>query len=245
MPTTHTTHTTLSMPTSQAGDILADLTTAVAPQCERHFDTASTHVVDGTDYTRVSWPVRPQVAAALLALARGGDYPDLSVTPSTTPYADITYPPLPAEGETCEGEQIYDTGDGFVFCRQTHPRGINAPEDVPALFALYREGGDLTWSPDNELIRRGQIRTVDGVEWRALQEHRTQANRKPGEWAAGWVRVEMYDPETGPTEWAVGIQWAADDLCIYQGQVYVCVIPHTSFGVHMAPDVYQAGWDPV
>jgi hypothetical protein len=245
--TDHTTHTVCVIPTAEADAIHADLVSEVAPQCDRHWSESPgpTHTIDGTDYYRVEWPVRPQVAQALLDLVDAGTYPDLSVTPSTTPYADITYPPLPDEGETCERGQIYDAGDRYVMCRQTHPRGIHPVADVPALFALYREGGDLTWTPDSEWVTAGEIRTVDGVEWRALQDHQTQQNRKPGDWMAGWVRVEKYVPGDDPIQWEVGIEWSAGDRCIYEGVEYECVIPHTSLAANYAPDVYQAGWDPV
>lgn len=53
------------------------------------------------------------------------------------------------------------------------------------------------------------------------------------------------DADAGPTQWEVGIQWEVGDRCILDGIEYECVIPHTSLGTHMAPDVYQAGWSPV
>jgi hypothetical protein len=233
MTTNHTTHTVCVMPAAEADAIHADLVSAVAPQCDRHWSESPdpTHTIDGTDYYRVDWPVRPQVAQALLDLVDAGTYPDLSVTPSTTPYADITYPPLPAEGETCEAQQIYDAGDRFVMCRQTHPRGINPVEDVPALFALYREGGDLEWTPDSEWVNAGEIRTVDGVDWRALQPHLTQANRKPGEWSAGWQRVK---PVGEVTEWQPDTYYDLGDRVTLQGTEYECLQAHTS----------QVGWEP-
>jgi hypothetical protein len=221
------------MPVADALAIHADLVSEVAPQGDRHRRESPdpTHTIDGTDYYRVSWVVRPQVAQALLDLVDAGTYPGLSVTPSTTPYADITYPPLPDEGETCERGQIYDAGDRYVMCRQTHPRGINDPKDVPALFALYREGGVLEWTPDSEWVTAGEIRTVDGVEWRARQPHLTQPNRKPGEWAAGWLRVK---PVGAVTEWQPDTYYERSDRVTYEGTEYDCEQGHPS----------QVGWEP-
>jgi hypothetical protein len=224
------------MPTADADAIHSDLVSEVAPQCDRHWSESPdpTHTIDGVDYYRVDWPVRPQVAQALLDLVDAGSYPDLSVTPSTTPYADITYPPLPAEGETCEAQQIYDAGDRFVMCRQTHPRGINPVEDVPALFALYREGGDLTWSDAGEMLHVGDVRTYQGDDYVVRQAHQALPGREPDVYTAGWWRMKPVGDGGAVPEWQDQTDYEVGDRVTYQGTEYECLQAHTS----------QVGWEP-
>jgi len=232
MATRHTTHLVCLMPAADADAIHADLVSLVAPQGKRHFRTDANRILDGTDYVRVEWPVRPEVAEALRSLEDA--YTDLSVTPSTTPYADITYPPLPDEGDRCEAGQIYDAGDRFVRCRQTHPRGINPVEDVPALFALYREGGDLSWSDAGEVLEVGDVRTYDGDEWVVRQAHQSRSDRKPDVYTAGWWRLVPVTDDGGPAEWATQVDYSVGDRVTYQGTEYECLQAHTS----------QVGWQP-
>ncbi|MDZ7703379.1 MAG: hypothetical protein U5L04_02715 [Trueperaceae bacterium] len=222
------------MPTADAASIHADLTAEVAPQCERHFDTdAATHTVDGTDYTRVAWVVRPEVATALADLAES--YADLTINPRPTPYAEVTYPPMPDTGERVEKGEVYEHTDGTPYlARQSHDRTADAPGDVPALFAAYRTGDDLEWEANGELLEVGDVRTYDGDEWIVRQEHQALEDREPDVYTAGWWRMKPVTEGDEVPEWAAQVSYAVGDHVTYDGTEYSCLQAHTS----------QVGWEP-
>jgi hypothetical protein len=223
------------MPTAEADAIHADLVSAVAPQGDRHWRESPepTHTIDGTEHYRVSWVVRPQVAKALADLA--DTYADLSINPATTPYAAITYQPMPDEGEPVEAGTIYEASDGRLYlCRQSGTRTEHAPDTIPAIFAQYRDGSDLAWSDGGEMLEVGDVRTYDGDEWIVRQAHQALPGRAPDVYTAGWFRMKpVTDGESVP-EWDTQVSYAVGDRVTYQGTEYECRQAHTS----------QAGWEP-
>lgn len=142
------------------------------------------------------------------------------------------YNPLPDAGEWVEAGAIYGYAGGLVIVRQSHTRTEHAPEDVPALLLVYREGttGALEWVA-NERVEVGTQRTYAGKTWRALQAHTTQADWTPPVVPALWWEVVVTPPTA---EWAVGVAYKVGDIVTYQGAEYQCRQAHTS----------QAGWTP-
>lgn len=232
--TSHPTHTTLVMPTAQADQIHADLSAAVAPMGDRHFNTGATHTIDGTDHTRVAWVVRPSVAVALADLA---ETYDLSVNPRSTPHVELTYPPLPDTGEPVEAGRIYAHDGGLVQARQTHDRTEHAPSEVLALFVVYRSDADgLDWIAA-ETVKVGDVRAHDGSEWRCIQGHTTQAGWEPSATPSLWVKLTPIADEPddgGTTEWTAGEAVSVGDVRSYDGTDYECLQAHTT----------QTGWEP-
>lgn len=141
------------------------------------------------------------------------------------------YNPLPQPGEWCEAGEIYGYNGGLVKCRQSHYRTEHDPEDVPALWSVYRpEGGVLEWVA-NEPVTVGTRRTYDGVLYECIQSHTTQTDWQPDRTPALW-RELITAPQTGA--WAVGVSYKIGDRVIYNGATYECIQAHTS----------QAGWTP-
>ncbi|MDZ7703167.1 MAG: hypothetical protein U5L04_01625 [Trueperaceae bacterium] len=154
---------------------------------------------------------------------------------------------MPDTGEQVERGQVYETADGGLYlCRQDHPRGINDPDAVPALFARYRTGDDLEWQPNGEMLKVGDIRTLDGDEYIVQQPHQALAGRSPKDYTAGWLKMKPIPaPGEGPPEWEVGIRWEAGDKCTYQGKVYATTMTHTSDAPNWNPVDSPNLWDPV
>lgn len=142
-----------------------------------------------------------------------------------------SYNPLPDSGTLTAGE-IYGYGGGLVIVRQTHQRTEHAPEDVPALFCVYREDAPdtLEWVA-GESVLVGTTRTHEGVTYRAIQAHVTQANWTPDSTPALWQVVED-EPQVGA--WQAGTAYAVNDEVTYSGVTYRCLQAHTAL----------TGWEP-
>lgn len=129
------------------------------------------------------------------------------------------YNPLPDVGEWVEAGAIYGYGGGLVIVRQSHTRTEHAPEDVPALFAVYRAdaGEALEWVA-NEQVQVGTRRLYGGVLYECLQAHMTLSTWTPDVTPALWRVVES-EPETG--EWVSGEQGLqVGDRRTYEGIIY-------------------------
>lgn len=113
-------------------------------------------------------------------------------------------PDLPAQGELIEAGQVYAYNGGYVMARQDHIRTEHAPEDVLALFVVYRADAEalLPWVA-GETVEAGTYRTHNGKTWRALIGHTTQANWEPQLVPALWAEV-VAEPE--PEEWPAWVQ---------------------------------------
>jgi len=139
------------------------------------------------------------------------------------------YPPLPVQGELVEAEQVYNYNDTAVICRQTHFRTEHVPEDIPALFIVYREGGnDLEWVP-NEQVYVGDERTYDSIVYVCIQSHVTQ-----DDWTPPVANVLWAVKATEGGEWQAGVVYMVDDEVTYNSVNYKCIQAHTS----------QVGWEP-
>jgi hypothetical protein len=154
------------------------------------------------------------------------------VSDSRRDHEEDAFPPLP-EGGWLEAGAIYQYGDGAVIVRQAHNRTEHAPEDVPALFMVYRADADaaLPWVA-GESVSVGTIRTYEGSTYRCIQPHVTQADWTPPATPSLWAVVVEQQP--GIAEWTAGILYAVGEHVLYQGGEYVCLQAHTS----------QVGWTP-
>lgn len=150
-----------------------------------------------------------------------------------------TYKPLPGSGWLETGE-IYGHAGGLIIVRQSHVRTEHRPEDVPALFSVYRPdaSGVLDWVA-NERVERGMRRAYGGQVWECVQAHVTQADWAPPDVPALWrVHVEVPPAE----EWRPGVAYKGDntqgagrgDVVVYRGVRYRCWQSHTSL----------PGWEP-
>lgn len=137
--------------------------------------------------------------------------------------------PLPGVGEFCPAG-IYRYGEGWVICRQAHTRQADwQPENVPALFTVWRpDTPNMIWIP-NEPVSVGDIRIYDGVEYECLQAHVTQSDWTPPAVPALWRAV------VAPSaEWQAGTAYKVGDRVLYAGLLYECRQAHTA----------QVGWEP-
>jgi hypothetical protein len=106
-------------------------------------------------------------------------------------------PPLPKTGTLVNVGELY-TDDGKVYrVRQAHKVTIYDPDDIPALFYVYRKEatGDTPneWIP-GEKVDVGVIRLYNGKQWKCLQEHQTEKGWEPDKVAALW---KEYTPPGG------------------------------------------------
>ena len=136
------------------------------------------------------------------------------------------YTPLPDRGEWLEAGEIYGYNNGLVIVRQSHSRTEHAPEDVPALFSVYREDAAdaLAWIA-NEPVLVGTRRLYEGVLYECIQAHTTQEDWTPPAVPALWMAVI----EPGGTEWTPGVTYAVDDEVTYQDKTYRCLQAHTAY----------------
>jgi hypothetical protein len=133
------------------------------------------------------------------------------------------YNPLPDDGWLEAGE-IYGYAGGLVIVRQSHTRTEHAPEDVPALFSVYREGAadTLDWVA-NERVEVGFRRLYGDVLYECIQAHTTQTDWTPPAVPALWKLVQE-EPGPGLQEWVSGEQLVYDPanpiIRTYQGRKY-------------------------
>jgi hypothetical protein len=142
-----------------------------------------------------------------------------------------TLPALPAQGTWLEKDEVYSHDGGAVMVRQSHYRTEHDPADVPALFVVYRADAEgLDWIA-GEPVEVGYVRVYDGVTYRCIQAHVTQADWTPPVVPALWA---VYSTEPPTDEWAPGVSYTIGDIVTYSGAEYECRQSHTS----------QVGWEP-
>lgn len=88
------------------------------------------------------------------------------------------------------------------------------------------------WRPGLDVVP-GDVYCDDGLLYRCVQVHTTQADWKPGLLPALWRRVQ---PEVAVRIWQENTDYAAGDIVGYPDEtvLYTCAQAHTS----------QAGWEP-
>lgn len=152
--------------------------------------------------------------------------------------SDIAPPQLPNSGHLETGE-IYTWNNQIVMVRQSHERTVYSPDQTPALFLIYRlDGLGIDWIA-GEQVYVGTERTFDGILYRALQAHVTQADWTPPTVPALWRIV------TQPTnEWQPNTFYTIGDEVTYAGILYQCRQSHTSI-VGWEPPNVLALWLPI
>lgn len=152
-------------------------------------------------------------------------------------------PPIPSVGTSVSIGELY-TDDGNVYrVRQSHNVTIYDPDDIPALFTVYRqETADMDWVP-GEQVDVGVIRIENGTKYTCLQAHQTQAGWEPSTALALWI--EYADPGGEIPVW--GQPAGAHDAYKVGDKVH---FPTLSDPVYeslinanvWSPAVYPAGW---
>lgn len=142
-----------------------------------------------------------------------------------------SYRPLPPMGTQLETGEIYGYNNGLVIVRQSHVRTEHKPEDVPALFSVYRAGGGVLDWVANERVELGTQRKYNTVIYECIQAHTTQSDWTPPATPALWRLYVVPSPN-----WVAGVAYKVNDVVLYvpNGFSYKCLQAHTS----------QAGWNP-
>jgi hypothetical protein len=146
------------------------------------------------------------------------------------------FPALPSPGTELEEGSLYVYGGKIVKVRQTHIRTNHSPEDVPALFTVFREDATeddhLEWIP-NESVEIGMIREYQGDLYECIQAHVTQADWTPIVVPALW-QLHFEDEQDDGSPWRPFESVSVGDIREYQGVLYEVIQAHTT----------QVGWEP-
>ena len=152
-------------------------------------------------------------------------------------------PALPDVGTLIFEGDLY-THDGQVYrVRQDHYVTIYDPDDVPALFTVYRSDttGTLPWIA-GEVVDRGTRRTYADKTWECLQAHTTELGWEPETTAALWKEVTVVgypvwvQPTGAQDAYALGdIVWfPTEGSTLYRSLINANV---------WSPVTYPAGWE--
>ena len=150
------------------------------------------------------------------------------------------FPPLPDVGQPVEALRVYRHGDTLLMARQSHTRRHFAPEETPALFAIWR--GDL----DDELpwvyrewVYEGQRREHEGIVYKTNTTHQTF--HAPPTAPAIWTAI--VDPST-PQPWkqptGAHDAYRVGVVVTHKGRVWECVAGDANGNNVWEPGVY--GW---
>ena len=136
-----------------------------------------------------------------------------------------------------EVNKLYNYNEQALYCLQSHTKTIYLPEQIPALFSMYRQNSDtLTWIAGEKVIV-GWIRLYNSNPYECLQSHMAQAGWEPDSSPSLWILVT-----TGCPEWVqpTGAQDAynIDDCVTFEGLEYKSLINANVW----SPSVYPAGW---
>ena len=109
-------------------------------------------------------------------------------------------------------------------------------EQIGAVTAAF-----LAWSGDSVKVAVGDLRVFDGVLFRCVQAHRSQADWTPDKVPALWTPVRKV-AGAAPDEWVqpVGASdaYRKGDRVLFQGATYESVIDANTW----SPAAYPAGW---
>lgn len=150
-------------------------------------------------------------------------------------------PPLPNIGEECLINKLYGYNNQVIICLQTHNRTEYPPEQTPALFNFYREGGDsLQWIV-NELVAKGDYRWYNGLRYRCLLGHTTIETCTPPQTPTLWiadsgVQCSQWVQPTGAHD-----AYNIGDCVTFQGKCYKSLINANVW----SPTVYPLGWQQI
>ena len=144
-------------------------------------------------------------------------------------------PALPAIGTPVYVDELY-TYDGNVYrVRQSHDVTAYDPDDIPALFTVYRkETVDMEWIV-GEQVDVGVVRLYETIAYECRQAHITELGWEPLTTLALWSVVSVTD------EWQTGVSYTVDDIVTYNELTYVCIQSHVSQS-NWTPDAVPALW---
>jgi len=150
-------------------------------------------------------------------------------------------PALPKTGTLINIGELY-THDGQVYrVRQSHKVTAYNPDDIPALFTVYRkETDDMAWI-DGEKVDVGAIRLYKDKKYTCIQAHQTQSDWTPPATPTLW-EVYSEEPVNEVSEWVqpTGAHdaYQIGDQVLFNGSTYESVINANVW----SPTVYPAGW---
>lgn len=95
------------------------------------------------------------------------------------------YIKLPKVNKQCIGGTLYRKSSDIVICRKDHTKTDNDPEDEPENFITDTGNvSDPIYWTDNEYVIIGLVRRYNSVDYRCIQDHKTQNTppESPGFW---------------------------------------------------------------
>lgn len=136
-----------------------------------------------------------------------------------------------------EVNKLYNYNGQAIHCLQSHNRTIYLPEQVPALFVMYRQNSDtLTWIAGEKVVV-GWIRVYNDNNYECLQSHMTITGWPPDSTPSLWTLVTEGCPEwVQPT--GAHDAFNIGDCVTFEGLEYESLINANVW----SPLVYPAGW---
>lgn len=153
-------------------------------------------------------------------------------------------PPLPSTGTPIEVGELYTHDGGVYRVRQTHNVTIYDPDDIPALFTVYRkETSDMEWI-DGEQVDLGTVRIYESVKYECIQAHQTQSDWIPTAtlnilwklWADPGGEIPVWVQPTGAHDaYNIGdqVHFPTDKDAVFESVINANV---------WSPTGYPAGW---
>jgi len=147
---------------------------------------------------------------------------------------------LPKTGERVEVGELYKY-DGQVYrVRQSHNVTVYSPDQIPALFTVYRkETTDMQWI-DGEKVDAGMLRTYKDIVYECMQSHQTQKDWVPTKATTLWKKytsdVSEWVQPTGAHD-----AYNTGDRVLFEGSTYESLIDANVW----SPTAYPAGWEKI
>jgi hypothetical protein len=151
-------------------------------------------------------------------------------------------PALPSVGTFINVDELYQHDGNVYRVRQSHNVTIYDPDDVPALFTIYRNPvANMEWIA-GEQVDVGVQRDYNGKAYEVMQAHQTQIGWEPDTTVALWKEVQgeeypvWVQPTGGHDAYAIdAIVWfPTEGSTLYKSLIDANV---------WSPTVYPAGWE--
>jgi len=144
---------------------------------------------------------------------------------------------LPKVGERVEADELYKYNGQVYRVRKVHNVTVYSPDQIQALFTVYRkETADMEWI-EGEKVDIGALRTYKDIVYECIQSHQTQEDWTPDKAATLW---KVY--VSGVSEWVqpTGAHDAYNkgDRVLFDGKTYESLIDVNVW----SPAVYPVGW---
>jgi len=130
---------------------------------------------------------------------------------------------LPKVGERVEADELYKYNGQVYRVRKVHNVTVYSPDQIQALFTVYRkETADMEWI-EGEKVDIGALRTYKDIVYECIQSHQTQKDWVPSKATTLW---QVY--VIGVSEWVqpTGAQDAYNigDRVLFDGKTYESII---------------------